>query len=108
MAYVTGCTYAVWPIRARRSRILISAAPCGGLRRPAVPLRRPKKRARSAFIILLLSARGQKVSALVLTYYRSLLRCKLPHTNFCYCLWANYIFQFVKKVFVFISDLYFG
>ena len=27
-----------------RSRILIRAAPCGGLRRPAVPLRRPKKR----------------------------------------------------------------
>ena len=44
IAYVTGHTYAVWPIRARRSRILIGAAPCGGLRRPAVPLRRPKKK----------------------------------------------------------------
>ena len=45
-----------------------------------------------------LSARGQKVSALVLTYDRSSRRRKLLHTNFCYCLWANYIFQFVKKV----------
>ena len=50
-----------------------------------------------------LSAWGQKVSALVLTYYRSSRQCKLPHTNFC-CLWANYVFRFVKKVLY----LYFG
>ena len=34
IAYVTGCTYAFRPIGARCSRILISAAPCGGLRPP--------------------------------------------------------------------------
>ena len=37
MAYVTGRTYAFRPIRARRSRILISAAPCGGFRNLAQP-----------------------------------------------------------------------
>ena len=37
MAYVTGCTYAFRPISARRSRILISVAPCGGLRNLAQP-----------------------------------------------------------------------
>ena len=36
-AYVTGCTYAFRPISARHSRILISAAPCGGLRNLAQP-----------------------------------------------------------------------
>ena len=35
--YVTGCTYAFRPISARHSRILISAAPCGGLRNLAQP-----------------------------------------------------------------------
>ena len=35
--YVTGCTYAFRPISAKHSRILISAAPCGGLRYPAQP-----------------------------------------------------------------------
>ena len=51
-----------------------------------------------------LSARGQKVSALVLTYCRSSRRWKLSHVNFFYCLWANYIFQYIKKVLY----LYFG
>ena len=37
IAYVTGCTYAFRPISARRSRILISVAPCGGLRNLAQP-----------------------------------------------------------------------
>ena len=37
IAYVTRCTYAFRPIGARRSRILISAAPCGGLRPPRPP-----------------------------------------------------------------------
>ena len=37
IAYVTGCTYAFRPVSARRSRILISVAPCGGLRNLAQP-----------------------------------------------------------------------
>ena len=37
IAYVTGCTYAFRPISARCSRILISVAPCGGLRNLAQP-----------------------------------------------------------------------
>ena len=55
IAYVTGCTHAFRPTRARCSRILISAAPCGGLRNLAQPhatSRSLKKKARSAFIIL--------------------------------------------------------
>ena len=35
--YVTGCTYVFRPISARHSRILISAAPCEGLRNLAQP-----------------------------------------------------------------------
>ena len=60
IAYVTGCTYAVWPIRARRSRILISEAPCGGLRRPAVPLRRPKKRVKNLLLYYSCEMQGRK------------------------------------------------
>ena len=54
IAYVTGCTYAFRPIRARCSRILISAAPCGSLRNLAQPHAASKK-ARSAPILLLIS-----------------------------------------------------
>ena len=44
MAYVTGCTDAFRPISARRSRILISAVPCGGVRPPSLPCAPLKKR----------------------------------------------------------------
>ena len=43
IAYVTGCTYAFRPIRARRSHILISVAPCGGLCNLAQPQKRGSK-----------------------------------------------------------------
>ena len=57
IAYVTGCTYAFRPVSARRSRILISVAPCGGLRNLAQPhatSRSLKKKARSAPILPLI------------------------------------------------------
>ena len=70
IAYVTGCTYAVWPIRARWSRILISAAPCGGLRRPAVPLRRPAVPLRRPAVPLRRPKKGaRKPPTILLTYF---------------------------------------
>ena len=64
IAYVTGCTCAFRPINARRSRILISVAPCGGLRNLAQPhatSRSLKNPARSVPILLLILCSISKI-----------------------------------------------